>query len=88
MLVLRRVLGKSMEPTLKEGRVVIGCKWYRKLAPNDIVIFEHNNLEKIKRIKKISRDRLWIEGDNLDSSTDSKDFGFINSKTVVAKLIY
>lgn len=87
MIVLRRVNGKSMEPTLKEGRVVIGLLWFNKIKPGDVVIFEHSGIEKIKKVQKIKDGKMFVVGDNPGSSTDSRSFGWIKLANVKARLI-
>lgn len=76
-----------MEPVLKEGRVVIGIRWFRRLEPGDIVIIRHQGLEKIKRVTKIRSNEIYVTGDNKDLSTDSRNFGWLNRDEVASKII-
>ncbi len=87
-LVIRRVSGNSMEPNLKKGRLVWGLKWFNTLKVGNVVIFEHQSREKIKRLNKIKADKLYLLGDNKTSSTDSRDFGYIDITAVKAKVIW
>ncbi len=73
-----------MTPALSPGQVVFGWR-SRRLAVGDIVVFKHDGLEKIKRIKSISGSKLYLIGDNPTASTDSRDFGWVDRSCVVFK---
>lgn len=87
-IILRRVSGKSMEPRIKKGRIVVGLCWFFKLKPGDIIIFRHKGIDKIKRVRSISGSSLLVLGDNPEFSTDSRQFGDIPMGSVVAKVIF
>ena len=73
------VKGRSMMPTLHEGASVF-ISQTREPQMGDIVIMSHpENINKtlIKRCTKIKDGMLWIEGDNHEQSTDSRDFGWL-----------
>lgn len=76
-----------MLPTLKPGELLIGIRT-KRVRPGDIVILNHKGLDKVKRIKKITKDSIYILGDNPKSSSDSRDFGYISRDKIVAKLIW
>lgn len=76
-----------MAPTLKAGQLVIG-KVTRELKQGDIVIVSHNGLEKIKRIEKHQGDLIYLLGDNAEASTDSRDFGWLPAKVIIAKVVW
>lgn len=82
MFYLRRVYGKSMLPTLKQGNIVLAVK-KRKYKINDIVIVKINDKEVIKRITKINNNLVFLEGDNINHSTDSRNYGLINTNNVI-----
>jgi len=86
-IVLRRVVGESMLPTLKPGELLIGVKTNR-VRPGDIVIVNHNGLDKVKRVQKVNKDSVYILGDNLKSSSDSRDFGYIDRSKILARVIW
>lgn len=86
-IILRRVVGESMLPTLKPGELLIGIKT-RKVRPGDIVMVSHNGLDKVKRIKEVTADSIYILGDNPKSSSDSRDFGYISKNKILAKVIW
>lgn len=76
-----------MQPSLRNGQIVIGFGWSRKYKVGDIVVFQHENLEKIKRIHKITKQGVEVRGDNKEASTDSRTFGTIPMTSVSAKVI-
>lgn len=79
-----------MEPTLKTGQIVWVSNWYyliNKVRVGDIVLFRKNHQELIKRVKKISRDRVFLVGDNKSDSLDSRAFGKVSSDKILGKVI-
>lgn len=86
-VIVRRVRGASMVPALAPGQLVVGRTHFRSLRPGRIVIFRHEGREKIKRLSKLEGGRIWLTGENPQSSTDSRDFGWL-PKTVVTAVIF
>lgn len=84
---LRRVTGDSMYPTLKNGQIIIVAKPKPPLE-NQVAVINHNGVEKIKRITKIRDAKIYVEGDNRDSSTDSRVFGWISSSDIAGSVIW
>jgi SOS-response transcriptional repressor LexA len=76
-----------MAPALHAGQLVVG-RQTRELKPGDVVIVSHNGLEKIKRIERQQGDLIYLLGDNPGASTDSRDFGWLPAKTIVAKVVW
>ena len=60
---IRRVVGHSMEPTLKEGQLVVFR--HQTFAINSIVLAKHSGKEIVKRIVRIENkgNKIWLEGD-------------------------
>src|SRR5258708_23643202 len=85
--LIRQVEGGSMLPSLKAGQLVIGRQTC-EVCPGDVVIVSHNGLEKIKRIKKQQGDLIYLLGDNAMASTDSRSFGWVQAKTIIAKVVW
>ena len=87
-----RVVGTSMERTLKEGDLVT----YKKLNPKnidleigDIVVASHPKTKNkliIKRIHRIYQNKFDLRGDNSLSSTDSREFGLIELDLIIGKV--
>ena len=86
-IIIRKISGNSMYPELKPRSIVIATTWFRKLKVGDLIIFNHQNIDKIKRISAIKYDAIFVTGDNSDSSTDSRAFGWINLDNVIAKVV-
>ncbi len=85
--LIRQVEGDSMAPSLRAGQLVIG-RQTRQLRPGDVVIVSHHGLEKIKRIEKQQGDLIYLLGDNASASTDSRSFGWVQAKSIIAKVVW
>ena len=84
------IRGDSMWPTLVDGQEIIGTSFDgQELKIGQIVVFRHpfdNEVIAVKRIKAVSDNRLFVEGDNPDptASSDSHNFGMLNLDSVIA----
>ncbi|MFT4532620.1 MAG: phage repressor protein C with HTH and peptisase S24 domain [Candidatus Saccharimonadales bacterium] len=76
MILLRRVTGDSMNPTLKDGQLIV-CHRVRKFIVGQVVVAFMNGREVVKRITKVDGGRIFLEGDNKDNSTDSRTHGSV-----------
>ena len=85
---IRKVSGHSMMPTLPPKTMVWGFRWFNRLKIGDVIIFKHQEREKIKRIDNIDADKLYVLGDHKEASTDSRTYGWINAEDVIAKVIW
>ncbi len=87
-----RVVGNSMERTLKEGDLITYKKLNQKnidLEIGDIVVVSHPRIKNkliIKRIHKIYQNKFDLRGDNFFSSTDSREFGLIELDLIIGKV--
>ena len=87
-VLVRRVVGTSMMPRLEQGKLVIAARWRRAIQPGDVIIAQYKGREIIKRIERTEPNRVFVIGDNLMQSTDSRHFGWIPRKNIVAKVIW
>ncbi len=90
-IVIRRVVSPGMAPKLRPGQLVWATTLFRKLRPGQVVIVQQHDRELIKRIERIEKvsdteERLFVIGDNLGSSLDSRQFGWLDSRNVVARV--
>ncbi len=87
LVFLRRVVGSSMLPMLRPGQLIVATTNFKQLRPGMVVVLRKNNRELIKRIERIEDGKVFVIGDNPASSTDSRQFGWLDIRTVVAKVI-
>ncbi|MGC8464301.1 MAG: nickel-type superoxide dismutase maturation protease [Acidimicrobiales bacterium] len=84
---LRRVevTGDSMEPTLRAGDRLVVVRLSETVRPGQIVVVRDPRDQRrhmIKRVVRVLHDRIEVRGDNADSSTDSRHFGFVDLSLV------
>ena len=88
---LIEVCGDSMNPTFKNGDIILGCRLY-SLKRKSVYVYHPPVGEKyvIKRLTQVSSttNKLFFEGDNPDNSYDSRMYGYIARDKVVAKYIF
>lgn len=82
--------GTSMNPTLKNGEVVLVDR-EAEIEVGDIVVAKHpikQNSEIIKRIERINeREHYFLVGDNLEDSNDSRHFGAVTKEYIKGKVV-
>lgn len=71
MIIFRRVVGHSMEPTLREGQLIF-AHLIRNFKPGQVVIAQVGTKEVVKRILKIEKDLVYLAGDKA-----GHDIGFV-----------
>ena len=87
-----RVVGNSMEGTLKEGDLITYKKSNTKSIDfeiGDIVVASHPKIKNkliIKRIHNIYQNKFDLRGDNSLSSTDSRELGLIELDLIIGKV--
>lgn len=80
-----------MEPTIKAGETILVNRiQYLFSSPqkDDIIALRDPRDGKIliKRITKKTRTEYFVQGDNKNSSTDSRVFGMIEKSAIVGKV--
>ena len=82
--------GRSMNPTLKDGEVVLVDR-EAKVTVGDIVVAKHpveQNNEVVKRVERINESGdYFLIGDNLDDSTDSRHYGPVRREYIRGKVV-
>lgn len=83
--------GKSMNPTLKDGEVVLVDREFEKIEVGDIVLaknpFEKNG-EVVKRVASINDlGHYFLLGDNPDDSEDSRHYGAVTGEYIKGKVV-
>lgn len=84
---LIRVVGPSMEPTLRNGQI-----WgasFGSIHPGSLVVLrepDRPGMLSVKRVISREQDGWWVEGDNADESRDSRHYGVVPTDTIVALL--
>ncbi len=86
MVLLRRVQGASMHPTLPHGKLVVALK-FKKPKQGDVVVVRHHRVEVLKRIHEIKGELMYLLGDNPEESTDSRQYGWLPLSSVVGTVI-
>lgn len=83
-----RVIGPSMEPALANGEVV----WARRggIALGAVAVFrepDRPEMIAVKRIDRLSEQGVWLVGDNLLASHDSRHYGWVPRTEVLGTLL-
>ena len=86
-IMLRRVVGDSMYPTLENSQLII-LRPGVQLRVGDVIVFDYKGREKIKRVHGIEGEFLYVLGDNPRFSTDSRHFGYIPHQAVLGRVVY
>lgn len=86
------VAGDSMRPTLSDGDWVL-CRRVRGATgarEGDVVVLERPDrpgLLVVKRVVRREAGGWWVEGDNAAASDDSRTFGPVPDRYVVARVV-
>ncbi len=87
--------GDSMAPTYNEGDwlLFIGRRANLESLVGKVVLIRRasgagSDFLQIKRVIRIDAGSVWVEGDNKESSTDSRSWGAISSDEVIGKLLF
>ena len=88
---LANVVGLSMHPTLRPNQIIFTTRIFRRftLKSGCLYIFNHDGKKVIKRLKfSDSFGNCYFLGDNSIESYDSRYYGFVNKKNIVAKVLW
>ena len=89
------VSGNSMNPTYKDGdwllfkQVKMGASNSQALVGKIVVIERESypGIHFIKRVTRADHAAIWVEGDNKESSTDSRQWGAITPTEIVGVVL-
>lgn len=84
-----RIVGPSMEPAMRNGEVYLALTGAR-VDVGDVVVCRHPlrpDLLTVKRVTGRIDGAWWIEGDNPDASSDSREFGPVTADLVRGKIV-
>ena len=82
------VRGSSMEPGIPDQSIVVYSRLDKNYKAQDIVIAKIDGKQVIKRISSIEGDKLFLLGDNLENSIDSRTFGTIDREQIKGRVIF
>ncbi len=85
-IIIRRVVGHSMEPTLKQGKIVFATH-LRSPREGDVVVADVDGRELIKRIKSVDENGYFLVGDNSSHSRDSHRFGMVEKSNILGVVL-
>ena len=84
------VAGESMEPTYSADDWLL-VLWGGAYRNGQVVLIERENQPGVFLIKRVEREvegKYWVEGDNKDESTDSRQWGAISGQEIVGKVLF
>jgi signal peptidase I len=79
------VVGTSMAPTYRPGDRLLLVRRLRRLRVGDLVTFDDprgSGRRLVKRVQVVRGDLVNVVGDNVTSSTDSRDFGPVPASVI------
>ena len=86
-LGLARVHGRSMEPTLREGDVLLVAHGLRPRRGGLAVVRLPDGTVAVKRATSYDEEGWWVERDNPHEGVDSWSVGAIPAQDVVARVL-
>lgn len=86
-LVIREVVGHSMQPKLNAGDFVLASPWL-KIKKGDVIVARYDEIDIIKRVAQLTDIYVLLTGDNKSDSKDSRVYGELPRKHVLGKVFY
>lgn len=83
-----KVIGPSMEPALRNGDCWV-VRLGSRVSVGDVVLAVHPlrpDLQIVKRVVRPEGSGWWLEGDNPDSSDDSRSLGPVSE--ILGRLVF
>ena len=77
-----------MEPSITAGQEILVSNLpylFSKPKSGQIIAFKNGEECIVKRVKEVDGEKVLVKGDN---GKDSKDFGWIEKKRILGKVIY
>lgn len=88
-LYLRRVVGNSMAPTLRADQIIIVSGRLQRMRAGMVVVAHRAERDLVKRIKTVDPTKgVYVMGDNLAASTDSRTFGWLDPDEIIGRVIW
>ena len=81
------VEGLSMVPSFAPGERLL-VRYGGTFTIDDVVLVKRPDQIDVKRINKVIDDRIYVIGDNLDVSIDSRHYGPVSAEQILAKVIW
>ncbi len=82
------VNGNSMAPTFSPNEKLLMTKWLGTIEVGEVIVFKKEDEILIKRVTVASSEYVFVMGDNLDNSTDSRSFGFIPISSIIGRILF
>lgn len=86
-----QIIGPSMEPAMQTGDYWVVWRT-KRLRPGDAALLQHPlrpDLLIVKRlVTRLEPGQWWVEGDNPDSSDDSRVFGPVADSAIVGRITF
>lgn len=81
------VEGLSMVPTFAPGDRLL-VQYGGTFTIDDNVLVRRADQIDVKRVNLVADDRVYVMGDNLEVSTDSRHYGPVTHDQIIAKVIW